>query len=108
MPTKHLSDSVCAVCGQQIFVDVNEEGIIENTYRLSCNHVYPALCYISPEPTLQSWWEEGGGYYGVQRWSVGELQQKLQLSSPFYQTGTLSSVKGSYGLPGPRTHSCSS
>uniref|UniRef100_A0ACB8FGA6 Uncharacterized protein n=1 Tax=Sphaerodactylus townsendi TaxID=933632 RepID=A0ACB8FGA6_9SAUR len=41
MPTKHLSDSVCAVCGQQIFVDVNEEGIIENTYRLSCNHVYP-------------------------------------------------------------------
>lgn len=42
MPTKHLSDSVCAVCGQQIFVDVSEEGIIENTYRLSCNHVYPA------------------------------------------------------------------
>ncbi|KAM6342329.1 E3 ubiquitin ligase RNF121 isoform 1-T1 [Podargus strigoides] len=50
MPTKHLSDSVCAVCGQQIFVDVNEEGIIENTYRLSCNHVYP-----SPgEPPLAS------------------------------------------------------
>lgn len=47
MPTKHLSDSVCAVCGQQIFVDVNEEGIIENTYRLSCNHVYPS----PPEPT---------------------------------------------------------
>lgn len=42
MPTKHLSDSVCAVCGQQIFVDVSEEGIIENTYRLSCNHVYPS------------------------------------------------------------------
>lgn len=42
MPTKHLSDSVCAVCGQQILVDVNEEGIIENTYRLSCNHVYPS------------------------------------------------------------------
>lgn len=41
MPTKHLSDSMCAVCGQQIFVDVSEEGIIENTYRLSCNHVYP-------------------------------------------------------------------
>ncbi|KAG8522837.1 RING finger protein 121 [Galemys pyrenaicus] len=40
MPTKHLSDSVCAVCGQQIFVDVSEEGIIENTYRLSCNHVW--------------------------------------------------------------------
>lgn len=48
MPTKHLSDSVCAVCGQQIFVDVNEEGIIENTYRLSCNHVYPSLQVPAP------------------------------------------------------------
>lgn len=61
MPTKHLSDSVCAVCGQQIFVDVNEEGIIENTYRLSCNHVYPSLqvpasCLTGP--TLG--WAAGG------------------------------------------------
>nr|XP_055035858.1 RING finger protein 121 [Misgurnus anguillicaudatus] len=40
MPTKHLSDSICAVCGQPILVDVSEEGIIENTYRLSCNHVW--------------------------------------------------------------------
>ncbi|KAK9402693.1 RING finger protein [Crotalus adamanteus] len=44
MPTKHLSDSVCAVCGQPIFVDVSEEGIIENTYRLSCNHVFHEFC----------------------------------------------------------------
>ncbi|EPY83487.1 RING finger protein 121 [Camelus ferus] len=36
MPTKHLSDSVCAVCGQQIFVDVSEEGIIENTFHEFC------------------------------------------------------------------------
>lgn len=43
MPTKHLSDNICAVCGQPILVDVSEEGIIENTYRLSCNHVYPSL-----------------------------------------------------------------
>lgn len=41
MPTKHLSDSICAVCGQPILVSVDEEGIMENTYRLSCNHVYP-------------------------------------------------------------------
>lgn len=53
MPTKHLSDDICAVCGQPILVDVSEEGIIENTYRLSCNHVYPSLsdtdtfcCYV--------------------------------------------------------------
>ncbi|XP_029457878.1 RING finger protein 121 isoform X2 [Rhinatrema bivittatum] len=44
MPTKHLSDSVCAVCGQPILVDVSEEGIIENTYRLSCNHVFHEFC----------------------------------------------------------------
>ncbi|XP_044274504.1 RING finger protein 121 isoform X4 [Varanus komodoensis] len=44
MPTKHLSDSVCAVCGQPIFVDVSEEGILENTYRLSCNHVFHEFC----------------------------------------------------------------
>lgn len=42
MPTKHLSDDICAVCGQPILVDVSEEGIIENTYRLTCNHVYPS------------------------------------------------------------------
>ncbi|MBN3300160.1 RN121 protein, partial [Amia calva] len=44
MPTKHLSDNICAVCGQQILVDVSEEGIIENTYRLSCNHVFHEFC----------------------------------------------------------------
>ncbi|XP_075268726.1 E3 ubiquitin ligase RNF121 [Opisthocomus hoazin] len=40
MPTKHLSPTaVCAVCGQQIFVDVNEEGIHhrDTPTRLSCN-----------------------------------------------------------------------
>lgn len=45
MPTKHLSDNICAVCGQPILVDVSEEGIIENTYRLSCNHVYPSFSW---------------------------------------------------------------
>uniref|UniRef100_A0AAR2JG18 RING-type domain-containing protein n=1 Tax=Pygocentrus nattereri TaxID=42514 RepID=A0AAR2JG18_PYGNA len=44
MPTKHLSDSICAVCGQPILVDVDEEGIMENTYRLSCNHVFHEFC----------------------------------------------------------------
>ncbi|XP_041055941.1 RING finger protein 121 isoform X2 [Carcharodon carcharias] len=44
MPTKHLSNEICAVCGQKIFVDVNEEGIIENTYMLTCNHVFHEFC----------------------------------------------------------------
>ncbi|GAB5570439.1 RING finger protein 175 isoform X3 [Prionailurus iriomotensis] len=39
MPTRSLSDNVCAVCGQKIIVELNEEGLIENTYQLSCNHV---------------------------------------------------------------------
>ncbi|KAF3818571.1 hypothetical protein GH733_011988 [Mirounga leonina] len=38
MPTRSLSDNVCAVCGQ-IIVELDEEGLTENTYQLSCNHV---------------------------------------------------------------------
>ena len=41
MPTRSLGDNVCAVCGQKIIVELDEEGLIENTYQLSCNHVYP-------------------------------------------------------------------
>ncbi|KAM7168695.1 LOW QUALITY PROTEIN: RING finger protein 175 [Macrochelys suwanniensis] len=44
MPTRNLSNDICAVCGQKIFVDINEEGIIENTYQLSCNHVFHEFC----------------------------------------------------------------
>ncbi|EAX04951.1 ring finger protein 175, isoform CRA_b [Homo sapiens] len=41
LPTRSLSDNICAVCGQKIIVELDEEGLIENTYQLSCNHVYP-------------------------------------------------------------------
>lgn len=58
MPKRHLSDDLCAVCGQKlpesshVVVDntsVNDDneddsGSIstpEKTYRLTCNHVYP-------------------------------------------------------------------
>ncbi|XP_039090281.1 RING finger protein 175 isoform X2 [Hyaena hyaena] len=44
MPTRSLSDNVCAVCGQKIIVELNEEGLIENTYQLSCNHVFHEFC----------------------------------------------------------------
>lgn len=46
MPIKHLSDSVCAVCGQQIFVDVSEECVIKNIYKLSCNHIFQEFCIL--------------------------------------------------------------
>lgn len=54
MPTKHLSDDICAVCGQPILVDVSEEGIIENTYRLTCNHVYPSCRHKTSKYCLSS------------------------------------------------------
>ncbi|KAM6220445.1 RING finger protein 175 [Rhynchocyon petersi] len=44
MPTRSLSDNICAVCGQKIIVDLNEEGFIENTYQLSCSHVFHEFC----------------------------------------------------------------
>jgi hypothetical protein len=60
MPTRSLSDGICAVCGQKIIVELDEEGLIENTYQLSCNHMYPfpgstrhlglPLLYLSPAP----------------------------------------------------------
>ncbi|XP_055838191.1 E3 ubiquitin ligase RNF121 [Episyrphus balteatus] len=44
MPTRHLEENVCAVCGNHLFVSEKEEGIIENTYKLSCNHVFHEFC----------------------------------------------------------------
>ncbi|XP_041594667.1 RING finger protein 175 [Vulpes lagopus] len=44
MPTRSLGDNVCAVCGQKIIVELDEEGLIENTYQLSCNHVFHEFC----------------------------------------------------------------
>ncbi|KAF1613653.1 UNVERIFIED_CONTAM: hypothetical protein FQV15_0005287, partial [Eudyptes pachyrhynchus] len=44
IPTRNLSNDICAVCRQKIFVDINEEGITENTYQLSCNHVFHESC----------------------------------------------------------------
>ncbi|KAM6071934.1 LOW QUALITY PROTEIN: RING finger protein 175 [Theristicus caerulescens] len=44
IPTRNLSNDICTVCRQKIFVDINEEGIIENTYQLSCNHMFHESC----------------------------------------------------------------
>ncbi|TKC50655.1 hypothetical protein EI555_010859, partial [Monodon monoceros] len=37
MPTRSSSDNIGAACGQ-ITVVLNEEGLTENTYQLSCKH----------------------------------------------------------------------
>uniref|UniRef100_G1T2P0 Ring finger protein 175 n=1 Tax=Oryctolagus cuniculus TaxID=9986 RepID=G1T2P0_RABIT len=44
MPTRSLSDDTCAVCGQKIIVELDEEGLIENTYQLACHHVFHEFC----------------------------------------------------------------
>ncbi|CAH2088379.1 unnamed protein product [Euphydryas editha] len=44
MPTRHLETNVCAVCGNKLLVDVNEEGVLENTYKLTCGHVFHEFC----------------------------------------------------------------
>lgn len=68
MPSRSLTDDICAVCGQRILVEVEEEGLIEDTYRLSCGHMYPkrrpavgrevlpdsfTLCALTPPPPRQ-------------------------------------------------------
>lgn len=45
MPTRHLESNICAVCGNKILIGTDEEGIIENTYKLSCSHAYPLLTF---------------------------------------------------------------
>ncbi|XP_012264542.2 RING finger protein 121 [Athalia rosae] len=44
MPTRTLETGVCAVCGNRLLVSENEEGVIENTYKLSCDHVFHEFC----------------------------------------------------------------
>uniref|UniRef100_A0A3Q3FH63 Ring finger protein 175 n=1 Tax=Labrus bergylta TaxID=56723 RepID=A0A3Q3FH63_9LABR len=44
MPSRSLNDDICAVCGQRILVDVDEEGFIEDTFQLSCGHIFHEFC----------------------------------------------------------------
>lgn len=44
MPTRFLEKNVCAVCGNQLLVAENEAGVIEDTYKLSCDHVFHEFC----------------------------------------------------------------
>ncbi|XP_043266940.1 RING finger protein 121 [Venturia canescens] len=44
MPTRTLEPNVCAVCGNRLLVSEHEEGVLENTYKLSCEHVFHEFC----------------------------------------------------------------
>ncbi|XP_045504890.1 RING finger protein 121 [Colias croceus] len=44
IPTRLLERNVCAVCGNRLLVSVDEEGVLENTYKLTCGHVFHEFC----------------------------------------------------------------
>lgn len=44
MPARRLDADVCALCGNQFLVKVGQEGVVENTYRLTCSHEYHEFC----------------------------------------------------------------
>lgn len=38
MPTRILDSNICAVCGNKLLVAAGEEGVIESTFQLTCDH----------------------------------------------------------------------
>nr|CAD7575729.1 unnamed protein product [Timema californicum] len=64
MPTRSLDATVCAVCGNKLLVQEGEEGVLENTYKLSCEHVsrvlYSRLVHCGQEADLPVLQGEGG------------------------------------------------
>ncbi|EEB10744.1 RING finger protein, putative [Pediculus humanus corporis] len=44
MPTRSLDSNVCAVCGNKLLTPLNEDGVLESTYKLSCGHVFHEFC----------------------------------------------------------------
>ncbi|CAH0775031.1 unnamed protein product [Bemisia tabaci] len=42
--TRNLEKGVCAVCGNQLLTSEFEDGVLENTYRLTCNHEFHEFC----------------------------------------------------------------
>ncbi|NXX56017.1 RN121 protein, partial [Scopus umbretta] len=74
IPTRNLSNDICAVCRKKIFVDINEEGIIENTYQLSCNHVFHESC-------IRSWCIVGNNR--TRPYCPEKVDLKRTLSNPY-------------------------
>ena len=41
LPGRKLDPNICSVCGNRIIVYEDEDEVVEKTYKLSCDHVYP-------------------------------------------------------------------
>jgi len=44
MPERHLEHDTCAVCANKLLVAAGEDGVIENTYKLTCGHEFHEFC----------------------------------------------------------------
>lgn len=40
MPTKSLPKDLCGLCAHKLFVSETDVGVIEDTYKLTCDHVF--------------------------------------------------------------------
>lgn len=41
---RSLDQNVCAVCGNDLLVSEKDSGVIEDTFKLSCHHVFHEFC----------------------------------------------------------------
>ncbi|KAK9496502.1 hypothetical protein O3M35_013199 [Rhynocoris fuscipes] len=44
IPCRALENNVCAVCGNEIYSVLTENGTVSNTYKLTCDHVFHEVC----------------------------------------------------------------
>lgn len=44
IPSKSLPKNICGLCANVLFVSENEQGVIEDTYKLTCDHVFHEFC----------------------------------------------------------------
>jgi len=43
-PMKTPDTSICAICGNPLLVTTEDEGVLEDTFKLSCSHVFHEFC----------------------------------------------------------------
>jgi len=67
IPERHLEKDICAVCG---LVSVGQEGVLEETFRLSCGHEFHKFC-------IRGWFTLG------KKQTCPYCQEKLDLKKMF-------------------------
>jgi len=44
IPERHLETDICAVCANKLLVTADQDGVLENTFRLACGHEFHEFC----------------------------------------------------------------